>query len=214
MEASRAAQVIVERGVGEAGRRGSGYLVSADRVLTAAHVLLEAQRVLVRLDAGGPTEVVMEAASWWADEHGETGTDLAVISLKDRVDSADENVTFGRISDTAAVLSVHALGFPLFKRRTRASSGGQQNIVYRDLEQVEGRVPVAANRRQGTLAINLADPPPAGSWGSLPMGRNVRCCGVASGQNNSSSWRASLGGGYRAVGCAKNRPCLQPVVFR
>ena len=33
--------------------------------------------------------------------------------------------------------------------------------VFRDLEQVTGHAPVAANRRQGTLAVYLDDPPPA-----------------------------------------------------
>ena len=33
--------------------------------------------------------------------------------------------------------------------------------MFRDLEQVTGHAPVAANRRQGTLAVYLDDPPPA-----------------------------------------------------
>ncbi len=33
--------------------------------------------------------------------------------------------------------------------------------MFRDLDQVTGHAPVAANRRQGTLAVYLDDPPPA-----------------------------------------------------
>jgi hypothetical protein len=66
----------------------------------------------------------------------------------------------GRISDCTAVLSVQALGFPCFKLRGSAPSTGVPE-VFRDLDQVTGHAPVAANRRQGTLAVYLDDPPPA-----------------------------------------------------
>jgi hypothetical protein len=59
-----------------------------------------------------------------------------------------------------AVLAVQALGFPLFKLRSSAGSTGEPGL-FRDLEQVTGHAPVAANRRQGTLALYLDDPPPA-----------------------------------------------------
>jgi hypothetical protein len=58
-----------------------------------------------------------------------------------------------------AVLAVQAFGFPRFKLRGDAADGGLG--VFRDLEQVTGHAPVAANRRQGTLAVYLDDPAPA-----------------------------------------------------
>ena len=70
-----------------------------------------------------------------------------------------EPARFGRISDGMAVLAVQAFGFPRFKLRGGAADGGLG--VFRDLEQVTGHAPVAANRRQGTLAVYLDDPPPA-----------------------------------------------------
>jgi hypothetical protein len=59
-----------------------------------------------------------------------------------------------------AVLAVQAFGFPGFKLRGDAADDGGVG-VFRDLEQVSGHAPVAANRRQGTLAVYLDDPPPA-----------------------------------------------------
>ena len=71
-----------------------------------------------------------------------------------------EPARFGRISDGMAVLAVQAFGFPRFKLRGDAADDGGPG-VFRDLEQVTGHAPVAANRRQGTLAVYLDDPPPA-----------------------------------------------------
>ena len=67
---------------------------------------------------------------------------------------------FGRISDGTAVLVVQAFGFPRFKLR-EGPEGLSGPRVFRDLDQMTGHAPVAANRRQGTLAIYLNDPPPA-----------------------------------------------------
>ena len=84
---------------------------------------------------------------------------------------------FGRISDCTAVLTVKALGFPLFKLRSSAADTGEPG-VFRDLDQVTGHVPVAANRRQGTLAVYLDDPPPArpGTRGPFAVGGHVGGC--------------------------------------
>ena len=71
-----------------------------------------------------------------------------------------ERARCGRIGDGMAVLAVQAFGFPLFKLRASPASDGEPG-VFRDLEQVTGHAPVAANRRQGTLAVYLDDPAPA-----------------------------------------------------
>ena len=91
---------------------------------------------------------------------GRPGTDLAVVMIaSDATAGRDvEPARFGRISDGMAVLAVQALGFPRFKLRGDTADGGAG--VFRDLEQVTGHAPVAADRRQGTLAVYLEDPPP------------------------------------------------------
>jgi Trypsin-like peptidase domain len=160
MEASRATQIIAERGSDRS--FGSGYLVAPGRVLTAAHVLTEATRVLVRVNEGDGHAEQIEAESWWADPNGAERTDLAVINTTDRLGSGMQPTVFGRISDDEdAWLPVQAMGFPRFKYRDDRRFRTRKGDAYRDLEQLSGTAPVQANRRQGTLAINLGDPPPA-----------------------------------------------------
>jgi hypothetical protein len=161
VEPWRVAQLAVDRDPGRGGSRGSGYLVAPGRVLTAAHVVAGASAVRVRLDVGQATEVDVEAVSWWADPKGHDGTDLAVVIIPEEVNAEREcePTRFGQISDGTTVLKVQAFGFPRFK--LRADSGDvDQPGVFRDFEQVTGHTPVAANRRQGTLAVYLDDPPP------------------------------------------------------
>jgi hypothetical protein len=162
MESWRVAQIAVDRGAGIDSFRGSGYLVAPGLVLTAAHVLAGACTVRVRLDVGQPGQVDVQAKQWWADPDEGNGTDLAVVMIPADVSAGRdiERARFGRISDCTAVLAVQALGFPRFKLRGRAASPGEPE-VFRDLDQVTGHAPVAANRRQGTLAVYLDDPPPA-----------------------------------------------------
>jgi hypothetical protein len=118
--------------------------------------------VRVKLDVGRPAEVNVRAEAWWADPRGPAGTDLAVITIPRDVTAEREcePALFGQISDCTAVLTVQAFGFPLFKLRADPADADQPGII-RDLEQVRGHAPVAANRRQGTLAVNLDDPPPS-----------------------------------------------------
>jgi hypothetical protein len=162
MEASRAAQIIVERGPETS--VGSGYLVAPGRVLTAAHILVGATQVFVRVDAGHGLEALIEAEAWWADAGGAERTDLAVINLGDQIGGGLPRTLFGRISeDAAARLPVQAVGFPRFKYRDDRQFRTKKGRAYRDLEQLAGTAPLLANRRQGTLAINVDDPPPAAS---------------------------------------------------
>ena len=162
MESWRVAQIVADRESGVDSFRGSGYLVAPGVVLTAAHVLVGASAVRVRLDVGQQSEIEVPAERWWADPDGHHGTDLAVIVIPADVTAGRdvERVQFGGISDCTAVLSVQALGFPRSKLRGAAAGVGELK-VFRDLDQVSGHAPVAANRRQGTLAVYLDDPPPA-----------------------------------------------------
>ena len=158
----RVAQIAVSGGPGHEDSRGSGYLIAPGRVLTAAHVVATASVVRVRLDVGQDAEINVQAEGWWADPAGHQGTDLAVITIPETATAGRtvEPARFGRISDCAAVLVVEAFGFPLFKLRDAPANAGQAS-VFRDFEQATGHAPVAANRRQGTLAVYLDDPPPS-----------------------------------------------------
>lgn len=154
-EGWRVAQLVVDRADGRAPYRASGYLVAGGKVLTAAHVLAGATAVRVRLDVGRSTEIAVDSSDWWADPAGHLGTDLGIVEIApDAVGRPVDPAGFGRFSESAAVLAVQAAGFPLFKLRGT-------DAPFRDLEQARGHSPLIANRRQGTLAINLDDPPPA-----------------------------------------------------
>ncbi|MCO5968212.1 S1 family peptidase [Actinoallomurus soli] len=145
----RAAEVIVDLPGDTAGRRGSGYLVATDRVLTAAHVVAGAAKIRVRFEADRPgewTATIAEVRS------ALPGADVAVLT----VDGAPtEPVRYGRIGHRDAVLQCSSLGFPRFK--LRQDTGG----VYRDTAHVVGSVAVLANARSGALELTVPAPPSA-----------------------------------------------------
>ncbi|WP_405802716.1 trypsin-like peptidase domain-containing protein [Streptomyces sp. NBC_01187] len=78
----RAAEIIVvlkARSAGSqgSGRRGSGYLLSPGKVLTAAHVVEGAGSVQVRFQADRPDERMVSAEVAW--QH--PGIDVAILSV-------------------------------------------------------------------------------------------------------------------------------------
>ncbi len=136
---------------GAAARRGSGYQVGPTAVLTAAHVVDGAVSVQVRFDADLPGEWVTEMISCWIDP----GSDLAVLTITPpKGQPPVVAARFGRIGARAAVPAVRAIGFPLFKLRTKDSDG----VTYRDSHQADGSVAVLSNRGEGTLEVTV--PPP------------------------------------------------------
>ncbi|WP_438291944.1 trypsin-like peptidase domain-containing protein [Streptomyces sp. HUAS TT7] len=164
LDPHRIAEIIVETGGGR--RRGSGYRICADAVLTAAHVVVDATCVVVRFDADREGEWSGPAAVTWAD----VGTDLAVLSVvpPEPVPVAVEPGRFGRIPDDRhGVIDVHALGFPLWKRRSRSD-----RTSFRELHQADGTVAALSNLRTGTLEMTVApagaDPDPGTSpWAGM-----------------------------------------------
>ena len=213
VQAWRVAQLAVERGPGGAGSRGSGYLIAPGRVLTAAHVVAGASAVRVRLDVGQPAEVEVRAEDWWADPAGSSGTDLAVVLIPGEATAGRdvEPARFGQIGDCTAVLAVQAFGFPGFKLRPGpAGSGGPG--AFRDLEQVTGHAPVAANRRQGTLAVYLDDPAPAAAepGGPSPWAGMSGAAVWADDRIVAVDGRASPRRGHRPAHRPAHRPGLRP----
>lgn len=148
VEAGRVAEVIVEV-TGGGRRRGSGYRVSTGAVLTAAHVVEDADGVRVRFDADRPGERTVEAAVAW--RHPGTDTAVLAVTCPDEVAQAP----FGRVGDSDVVLSCSAVGFPRFKLRT-----GADGVRYRDAEHVHATCAVMSNRKEGTLDLHVT--PPAG----------------------------------------------------
>ena len=146
-----------------------GVVVGPGLVLTAAHVVAGARVVKVRLDVGQPAEVDVQAEGWWADPEGSNGTDLAVVMIAREATAGAGRSRRGPAGSATvmAVLAVQAFGFPRFKLRASPANEGEPG-VFRDLEQVTGHAPVAANRRQGTLAVYLDDPAPAAPEAGAP----------------------------------------------
>ncbi|MEU0105803.1 trypsin-like peptidase domain-containing protein [Streptomyces sp. NPDC006251] len=171
----RAAEIIVA--LPDGARRGSGYLLAPGRVLTAAHVVRGARDVRVRFEADRPGERVVGATVAWAHD----GIDVAVLTLPenaagptlpenaasptlpenaavptrpDRLPDDLPPVRFGGVGEQDAVLGCSAMGFPRFKLRADAAGGR-----FRDVEHMDARCAVLANRREGTLDLRVAAPP-------------------------------------------------------
>lgn len=142
LDRARVAELIVTR-AGER-HRGSGYRVRGDAVLTAAHVVDGATSVRIRFEPDLPGEWTVDATSWWADPV----SDVAVVLIEVRADDAVTPVSFGRIEDRSAVLTVEAVGFPWWKMRT--DTAGKR---YRDSCHAVGTVAVLSNWREGTLEV-------------------------------------------------------------
>ena len=166
----RVAEVIVTGADG--GRRGSGYRVATNVVLTAAHVVADARDVRLRFDADTDGEWTTPAREVVADRD----SDLAAVVI----DPPGQVPTcaYRRIGDGPDELVAHAVGFPRFKLRRYASTGS-----YRDSHQAVGRVAPLSNRRSGDLELTVSppeyDPDPAVSpWegmsgAALWVGRRI-----------------------------------------
>ncbi|AZQ32166.1 serine protease [Streptomyces cyaneochromogenes] len=161
----RIAEIIVTLPDGK-GRRGTGYRVSAERILTAAHVVDGGTRIRVRFQADRPGEWTTETTVTWRHE----GIDIAVLTMEslaavapgaaDTVEGATPAeavplVSYGRIGELDAVLTCTTLGFPRFKLRT--DDAGSR---FRDAEHVQATCAVLSNRREGTLDLAVGSPPP------------------------------------------------------
>ncbi|MDX3224682.1 trypsin-like peptidase domain-containing protein [Streptomyces sp. ME19-01-6] len=154
LDPDRVAEVIVERGGGRPGERGSGYLVTGRTVLTAAHVVREATAVRLRFRADQP-------GGWSADGvvvFAAPDIDVAVVSLMDTPDLPPvPPVTFGRLVAADGELRCSMMGFPRFKLREDAPASGSR---FRDAHHQQGTVSPWSNTRQKTLSIRVDAPAP------------------------------------------------------
>jgi len=171
LEADRVAEILVTPGMDEPARRGSGYRVTAQTVLTSEHVVRGAPKVRVRFDAD-------QAGEWSADVIGVLEVpeiDVALLTITPRGDCEVTPAEFGRISERDAVIGCSAVGFPLWK--LREDRGG----LFRDSAHVVGGAAMLANRREGTLEITVAPPgcdpdPKVSPWQGM-SGAAVFCNG-------------------------------------
>jgi hypothetical protein len=85
------------------GRRGSGYLVGEDTVLTAAQPVRRAARIVIQLDTGRPGSREVLAAVVWLD----VDADLAVLRLTPgAVPVLPSPTRYGRVTGRPASLDV------------------------------------------------------------------------------------------------------------
>ncbi|MFF9351281.1 trypsin-like peptidase domain-containing protein [Streptomyces sp. NPDC014734] len=153
----RVVQVLATTEKG-ARRRGSGYRVGTDAVLTAAHVVDDASSVHLRFltEDGRTTEVPGKRV--WTD----SVADIAVLRIARDPDTGGPPATevppvrFARVT---AVVACEALGFPRFKmRRDPASVLDGRPVLYRDSHHARGTTTPLAGVRQGALELSLRAP--------------------------------------------------------
>jgi len=170
LEAVRAVQIVADD---QASVRffGSGYLVTSDLVLTAAHVLHGTAKVSVRF-VDGPGQVREVGAQV---VFSSTAADLAVLRLL-TLEPQVPPVAFGHLAGPTAC---EVLGFPRFSlnddhRAARVVAGLDPDgrWLYRDPEHVRGSCAPASNRYAGKLALTVPvpgrDPDPGSSpWEGL-----------------------------------------------
>ena len=149
LEVGRVAEILVTLGADEPERRGSGYRVTAETVLTAAHVVDGASKVRVRFDADRPGE--------WSAEVAAVATlpeiDIALLTITSLDPAEVIPAQFGRIAERDAVIECSAVGFPLWKLRDDPAG------PYRDSAHVVGTAAVLANRKgESSLEITVTPP--------------------------------------------------------
>ncbi|MGW7529991.1 trypsin-like peptidase domain-containing protein, partial [Streptomyces sp. NPDC054783] len=156
IDAHRVAEIIVESCDSAPARRGSGYRVTNKCVLTARHVVQGAQSAFVRFDADSPDEWMAVAVDWTS------AGDMAILRLAELPADAPEigPAPYGCLTDSAAVVEIHAAGFPRFKLREEQDPPTAADVAtrYRDLHHAIGWSAVLSNRREGTLEVTVSPP--------------------------------------------------------
>jgi Trypsin-like peptidase domain len=171
LEIGRVAEILIALGPNEPGRRGSGYRVTTQTVLTAAHVVRDWSMVRVRFDADQP-------GAWFAEVTDllvVPEVDIALLTIRPPDHSRVVPARFGLLSERDDEIPCSAVGFPLWKLRD--SPGGW----YRDSAHVVGSVALLANRREGSLEVRVAPPerdpdPEVSPWEGM-SGAAVFCDG-------------------------------------
>jgi hypothetical protein len=155
LDAGRVAQLRVERDSGPS--RGSGYRVTDTAVLTAAHVVADAQCVQVVFNPDLANEWSLPATVELCEPAG----DVAVLTIDPPEPRRSVRPTeFGQVGMEDALLNCRAVGFPRFKLRSNPNPAGLDAAVapFRDVHQADGTISSLSNWREGTLEITVAPP--------------------------------------------------------
>lgn len=153
----RAAEVVSLPGDPE--ERGSGYLVTQDLVMTAAHLVAGSSAAQVRFFRGRRGEWSARAEVVWSSSE----LDLALLRMvsssltgRDGVPPVSP-VAFGCITQPTRC---EALGYPRFKLRRRAGLQGHADgqLPYSDTRHAIGVAAPLSNWRSGLLEISVQAP--------------------------------------------------------
>src|SRR3954453_6141131 len=156
LDPGRVSQLVVDVGAKE--RRGSGYRVTNELVMTAGHVLDDAVTVTAHfLDVNTGARWKANASNWWALPE----CDIGLVRIERDAQSFVTPARYGRIGEShAAGVVVQAIGFPRWKLRNEEVDP-TLGMVYREAAFVRGSVPPYANFWERSLEIELHSPPPA-----------------------------------------------------
>ncbi|SHN36212.1 serine protease [Actinacidiphila paucisporea] len=150
LDPRRAVQVLADRDGTRA--LGSGYQVTADLVLTAEHVVTDAQEVTIRFIDGPGRIRETHARTVWAHAR----VDLAVLRL-DTPTADVAPVRYGRLDEAA---DCAAVGYPWFKLRRQYTAADEADPgIYRESHHARGSGSPHSNRRTGTLELAVIAPP-------------------------------------------------------
>jgi hypothetical protein len=136
------AEIVVRRADGE--YRGSGYLMTATCILTAAHLVADATGIEARFHVD---ERTVPAVLQWHD----LAADLAVLAVAPQ--RPEPHGRYGRIGDKASFVQVQFAGFPSWKLRSRPDGS-----VFRESHHAGGTIATLSNRRTGTFEITVPRP--------------------------------------------------------
>jgi Trypsin-like peptidase domain len=145
-------------------RFGSGFIVRARTVLTAAHVVAGAKRIMVR----GPDKVARSASLDPRFVGGGDLPDLALVEIDDvAVDlPAFELAAVDRDIPTAQTIEgCHAVGYPWFGESPSPAA-------VRDTVHASGYIPVLAKLWGGLLSLQVRESPRPLPDGSVALGKS------------------------------------------
>lgn len=153
LRSGHVAEVMVTRHNGDR-IRGSGYLIRTGVLLTAAHVVAEAETIRVRFNADQEGQWTAKGSVAWTSD---PDSDAALLALTPEPGYSlrhAETARFGSVPSWNRWLTCSTVGFPLFKKRENPET----RAVFRDSCHTKGSVPLLSNLREGRLEFRVPAP--------------------------------------------------------